>query len=495
MTIRPTSLTLVRWLLAIALASVLAAGLGLAAPTSAGALARLALCSNNLDDDGDGKFDFRSDPGCNNANDNNGEVDPVPVPVCSDGLDNDGDLKIDFPAEPGCGAARDVTEVDPAALPPCSNGLDDDADGAIDYPADAGCNWAADNEPDRACSDGLDNDSDAVADFPADLGCANVNDNNESDPPQCDDGRDNDADGTLDFGVAGGQTADTDCESATDAIEAPSPMPPPIPPRCADGLDNDGDGKIDFPFDPGCLLAADDDEADPPPGLPPALCADGLDNDADGPIDYPSDAGCASPDDGDETDPPPPVVPAPAPAPAPVVQAPVQPTVQPLAAPAGCADGRDNDADGRYDHPGDPGCSSAGDDDESEPRLVAVAASSDPALLTPVPIVRLRGRSGRDGVRITLLTVRAPATSQVTIYCSGRSCPRGRLAVSAGSPLIRLRTFERRVRGGTVLRIYVTKPGFIGKYTRFRFGRDGVPLRADRCARTPGGKPLACPGS
>ena len=381
---------IVPWLLVAAF--VIAGGLSLDAPSPAHALARLAQCTNNLDDDLDGKIDFRQEPGCNSANDAN-EADPVPLPACSDRADNDLDGKTDFPTDPGCPAAGNNNEGDPASLPACSDGVDNtDADGKIDYPADPGCNWAADNsEADRACSDDLDNDADGKADFPSDFGCDNVNDMNESDPPQCNDGRDNDGDGTLDADTnIATQSPDSDCLSAVDAVEAPALA------LCADGVDNDADGKTDYPADPGCLSAADDDETDTQVFF---------------------------------------VLPS-------SVQAPLQ-----------------------------------------------------TPLLTPFPIVRLRGRTDRGRVRITLLTVRAPEASQVSIYCTGRSCPRKRLAIRAGKKVVRVRQFERRLRGGTVLKIYVTKPGFVGKYTRFRFMSKRVPLRADRCANTPGTQPRDCPAS
>ncbi len=69
---------------------------------------------------------------------------------------------------------------------------------------------------------------------------------------------------------------------------------------------------------------------------PPEACADGLDNDFDGFIDYPSDPGCSSGGDSDETDPVPPQ----------------------------CADGADNDLDTLIDYPADSGCDSLMDDDE-----------------------------------------------------------------------------------------------------------------------------------
>ncbi len=42
----------------------------------------------------------------------------APPPVCSNGMDDDGDGKVDFPADPGCAAADDGDETDPAPPPP-----------------------------------------------------------------------------------------------------------------------------------------------------------------------------------------------------------------------------------------------------------------------------------------------------------------------------------------------------------------------------------------
>lgn len=88
---------------------------------------------------------------------------------------------------------------------------------------------------------------------------------------------------------------------------------------------------------------------EPPPPPPPAVCANGLDDDQDGKIDYPADPGCSSATDDSETDPVPP--------------------------PAACADGLDNDGDGRVDYPADPGCSSSTDTDETDAAPPAGAAN------------------------------------------------------------------------------------------------------------------------
>jgi hypothetical protein len=427
---------------------VLAAGVGLGAPSPADARARLTACNDGIDNDNppDGKID-NFDPGCLNGADDS-ETDLATPPQCSDTKDNEAvpDGKIDFPADPGCPTAGNPNENDPAAKPQCADGLDNDSSGKADFagvptavpplPPDPNCIWAADNvEALRACSDGQDNDGDGKTDWPADPGCGGPNNATEQDPPQCNDGRDNDGDGKIDTDTnLAGQTADPGCSSPTDDDETdPPPGPPPAVARCADGIDNDGDGKIDFPADPGCTSAADNDETDPPIGLPIVVL-------------------------------PP------------------------------CADGKDNDLDGKIDFPVDPGCTSAADNDETD---VVVGGSSTAAaqVLTPFPVVRLRGRVFPSSVLITLLTVHAPKASKVTTYCTGKSCPRKRVAVVAGRKTVRVRRFERRLRAGTVLRIYVTKAGYIGKFTRFRIVKGQPPVRVDRCARTAGSTPRNCPTS
>jgi len=53
-------------------------------------VAELPLCSNGVDDDGDGAIDYPADPGCESA------LSDVEDPACDDGIDNDGDGAIDL---------------------------------------------------------------------------------------------------------------------------------------------------------------------------------------------------------------------------------------------------------------------------------------------------------------------------------------------------------------------------------------------------------------
>jgi len=102
---------------------------------------------------------------------------PPPAPgtprVCSDGMDNDGDGLVDYPQDLGCRSPNDFAE----KHPPCSDGLDNDSDGFVDFPQDKTCksaNGPAEQSP--ACSDGQDNDGDGKIDYPKDLQCTSATD-------------------------------------------------------------------------------------------------------------------------------------------------------------------------------------------------------------------------------------------------------------------------------------------------------------------------------
>jgi len=117
-----------------------------------------------------------------------------------------------------------------------------------------------------------------------------------------------------------------------------------------------------------------------------------------------------------------------------------------------------------------------------------------PALMmAPTPLVRIRGVMTRNGVRLTLLTVRAPKGARITILCKGRSCPAKKWVNTAA--VVRATKFQRALRAGTRLTIKVTKPGRIGKYTVIVIRKDKMPKRSDRCLYPGARRPVACPAS
>jgi hypothetical protein len=72
------------------------------------------------------------------------------IGACSDGLDNDLDGLFDYPEEPGCPTPFDTNENDPIYPADCADGDDQDGDGDIDYGQDAECLSAA--QPGEECT-------------------------------------------------------------------------------------------------------------------------------------------------------------------------------------------------------------------------------------------------------------------------------------------------------------------------------------------------------
>jgi hypothetical protein len=127
------------------------------------------------------------------------------------------------------------------------------------------------------------------------------------------------------------------------------------------------------------------------------------------------------------------------------------------------------------------------------------------SLLSPFPVVRIAGRVSRRGARIRRLTIDAPPGTGVKVNCSGRGCPFKRVAQTVSSRviagrslpptrLLRIRSLEGKLlRPGASLRLFVTRPDAVGKYTRFRILKGKPPSRTDMCLVPGNGRPLTCP--
>lgn len=128
-------------------------------------------------------------------------------------------------------------------------------------------------------------------------------------------------------------------------------------------------------------------------------------------------------------------------------------------------------------------------------------------LMQPFPIVRIAGSLTARGARLRLLTVQAPIGTRVTVACRGPGCKtksESRLATASskgknnkapGAVLLSFHRFERPLRAGAILKILVSKPGEIGKYTRFVIRLHKPPVRKDSCLAAASSKPMPCPTS
>lgn len=134
------------------------------------------VCSNGLDDDGDGATDFPDDPGCTAAQDPSEHAPGLP---CDDGADGDHDRVADVD-DPGCTSPSDPSEHEEGLA--CDDEVDNDGDGRADL-ADAGCDGPDDESEriaGRVCDDDVDADGDGAAAYPDDPGCSSVADDWES---------------------------------------------------------------------------------------------------------------------------------------------------------------------------------------------------------------------------------------------------------------------------------------------------------------------------
>lgn len=116
-----------------------------------------------------------------------------------------------------------------------------------------------------------------------------------------------------------------------------------------------------------------------------------------------------------------------------------------------------------------------------------------PVSISPFPVVRIVGSFGARGIRVEQLVVTAPEGARVEIQCRGRGCPFRKFIRKPGTQTVRVRRFARRVlRPGAVVQVWVTRPGEVGKYTRFRIRKKRPPSRVDRCLPPGSERPAPC---
>jgi hypothetical protein len=126
---------------------------------------------------------------------------------------------------------------------------------------------------------------------------------------------------------------------------------------------------------------------------------------------------------------------------------------------------------------------------------VTIAVREPPVqALSPFPVVRIVGSFGTPGIRIEQLVITAPNGARIEVQCRGRGCPFKKLVRKARPQTVRVRRFARRIlRPGSVVQVWITRPGEIGKYTRLRIRKGHRPTRVDRCLMPGSMRPARCP--
>jgi PKD repeat protein len=120
-------------------------------------------------------------------------------------------------------------------------------------------------------------------------------------------------------------------------------------------------------------------------------------------------------------------------------------------------------------------------------------AKPRPRLMNPFPVVRIAGTVLPHGALINVLSVRAPRGAQIRLRCVGDGCPVGSVATTSATRLVRFRRFERRLRAGIRLKVFVRQANRIGKYTSFLIRAGAPPKRVDLCVFPTRRSPGRCP--
>ena len=118
------------------------------------------------------------------------------------------------------------------------------------------------------------------------------------------------------------------------------------------------------------------------------------------------------------------------------------------------------------------------------------------APLVPAPVVRLSGRIMRQGMVVTALRVSAAPDATVEARCwsrRGGSCRFRRLLRPRGRKSWRVGRAEGFLPAGTVLQVFIRRPGTLGRYTRFTIRPGRPPRRIDLCLPPEPARPGDCP--
>ena len=119
--------------------------------------------------------------------------------------------------------------------------------------------------------------------------------------------------------------------------------------------------------------------------------------------------------------------------------------------------------------------------------------SADPGLMYPFPVIRLAGSVTARGARVRILEVQAPRRLQITVRCTGKTCPAERIATESARRRVRFKRMSRFLAVGTVITVAVRKGNLIGKHTRWLIRGGMLPKRKDLCLYPLRNRPARCP--
>jgi hypothetical protein len=88
--------------------------------------------------------------------------------------------------------------------------------------------------------------------------------------------------------------------------------------------------------------------------------------------------------------------------------------------------------------------------------------------------------------------VRAPRGALVTVRCKGKGCGAKQRRKRIKQGAVRFKTYQRFLRAGVRLEIFIAKSGKIGEYRRYTIRGGKSPKRVDRCLKGMKLRPVKC---
>ncbi|MEA2418762.1 MAG: hypothetical protein QOE60_968 [Thermoleophilaceae bacterium] len=127
-------------------------------------------------------------------------------------------------------------------------------------------------------------------------------------------------------------------------------------------------------------------------------------------------------------------------------------------------------------------------------RLVQVKTAPKPpaGYMRPWPNISFNGTVLSSGMQVKNLGIRAPVGALVSVSCHGKGCSIKQRRKRAKGGALRFKTYERFLRAGTKLEIFVRKTGTIGRYKRYTIRAGKAPSVRDLCLDPNKAHPVRC---
>jgi PKD repeat protein len=120
------------------------------------------------------------------------------------------------------------------------------------------------------------------------------------------------------------------------------------------------------------------------------------------------------------------------------------------------------------------------------------APAPPPGYMRPPPGYDFGGTILSNGMRVEYLNIRGPKAALVTVACRGRGCPVKQRRKRIKRRTVSFQSYERFLRAGVKLEIFIRKQGSIGAYRAYKIRAGKRPKRTDRCLEPNKPRPVRC---